>query len=198
VSIEAKKAPAIFLDRDGTLIRDVGHLYRQEQVEVLPRVTEAIRLLRGQGFLLVVVTNQSAVARGRLTEEELGRIHNALNARLAQDGARLDGIYYCPHHPTEGIGAYHAECDCRKPNTGMVVKAVADLGLDPSSSYVVGDQASDMELAGRIGAKGILIASQLVVGGDSPGSKHPVVADLWQAAEWIVGDFRRSSGRKSS
>ncbi|MDP2604718.1 MAG: HAD family hydrolase [Deltaproteobacteria bacterium] len=195
MSREAKKAPAIFLDRDGTLIRDVGYLYRQEQVEILPRVAEAIRLLRGQGFLLVVVTNQSAVARGRLTEEELGRIHDALNARLAQDGAQLDGIYYCPHHPTEGVGPYHSECDCRKPNTGMIVKAVADLGLDSSSSYVVGDQTSDMELADRIGAKGVRIARELVVGGDSPGSKHPVVTDLWQAAEWIVGDLKQSSGR---
>ena len=193
MSREAKKAPAIFLDRDGTLIRDVGYLYRQDQVELLPRVAQAIRLLRRQGFLLVVVTNQSAVARGRLTEEELGRIHDALNARLAQDGAHLDGIYYCPHHPTEGVGPYHVECDCRKPNTGMIVKAVSDLGLDPSSSYVVGDKTSDMELAERIGAKGVRIARELAAGGDSPAPKHAVVADLWQAAEWIVGDFKQSS-----
>ena len=190
-----KKAPAVFIDRDGTLISDVGYLNRPDQVEILPRVAEAIRLLREQGFLLVVVTNQSAVARGRLTEENLGRIHGALNARLAQDGAQLDGIYYCPHHPTEGVGPYHVECDCRKPNTGMIVKAVSDLGLDPSSSYVVGDKTSDMELAERIGAKGVRIASQLVVGGDSPAPKYPVVADLWQAAEWIVGDFKQSSRR---
>lgn len=195
MSNEEKKTPAVFLDRDGTLIRDVGYLYRQDQVEILPRVAEAIRLLRGQGFLLVVVTNQSAVARGRLTEENLGRIHGALNARLAQDGAHLDGIYYCPHHPTEGVGPYHAECDCRKPNTGMIAKAIADLGLDPSSSYVVGDKTSDMELAERIGAKGVRIVRELVVGGDSAAPKYPVVADLWQAAEWIVGDFKQSSRR---
>ncbi|MBI2228314.1 MAG: HAD family hydrolase [Deltaproteobacteria bacterium] len=195
MSREAKKAPAVFLDRDGTLIRDVGYLYRQDQVEILPRVVESIRLLRGQGFLLVVVTNQSAVARGRLTEEDLGRIHGALNARLAQDGAHLDGIYYCPHHPTEGVGPYHVECDCRKPNTGMIVKAIADLGLDPSSSYVVGDKTSDMDLAERIGAKGVRIAREFAAGGDSSASKYPVVTDLWQAAEWIVGDFKQSSGR---
>jgi D-glycero-D-manno-heptose 1,7-bisphosphate phosphatase len=195
VSREGKKAPAIFLDRDGTLIRDVGYLYRQDQIEILPRVAEALQLLRGQGFLLVVVTNQSAVARGRLTEEDLGRIHDALNVRLAQDSAHLDGIYYCPHHPTEGVGQYHAECDCRKPNTGMIVKAVGDLGLDPSSSYVVGDKTSDMELADRIGAKGVRIAREVVAEGGSPGTKHPLVADLWQAAEWIVGDFKQSPVR---
>jgi len=187
--------PAVFLDRDGTLIRDVGHLDRREQVEILPRVPEAIRLLRRRGFLLVVVTNQSAVARGRLTEEELGSIHDDLNARLAKEGARLDGIYYCPHHPTEGSGRYNVACDCRKPNPGLVRRAAADLGLDLSLSYVVGDQMSDMELADRVGAKGILIAGRPNTGEESAAAKHAVVADLWQAAEWIVGDRRRSPRR---
>jgi D-glycero-D-manno-heptose 1,7-bisphosphate phosphatase len=184
---------AVFLDRDGTVIRDVGHLHRRDQVEILPRVPEAIRLLRERGFSVVVVTNQSAVARGLLTEEELGMIHEELKARLAHEGAHLDGIYYCPHHPTEGNGAYRRACNCRKPNTGMVVKAVADLGLNPAKSYVVGDQSSDMELADRIGAKGVRIARQVVAGDDSAEPGRPVVADLWQAAEWIVGDFKQSS-----
>lgn len=182
---------AVFLDRDGTLIREVGHLHRRDQVEILPRVAEAIRLLRARGFCVVVVTNQSAVARGLLTEIELGMIHEELNARLAQAGARLDGLYYCPHHPTEGKGAYRCECDCRKPNTGMIVKAAADLGLDPSRSYVVGDQASDMELADRVGAKGVRIAAHHVEG-DAAGFKYPLVSDLWQAARWILGDGKPS------
>jgi D-glycero-D-manno-heptose 1,7-bisphosphate phosphatase len=178
---------AVFLDRDGTLIREVGHLHRRDQVEILPRVPEAIRLLRARGFCVVVVTNQSAVARGLLTEEELGMIHEELKARLAHEGTHLDGIYYCPHHPTEGNGAYLCACNCRKPNTGMIVKAAADLGLDPSRSYVVGDQTSDMDLADRVGAKGVRIAAPGMTG-DAAGSKPPVVADLWQAAQWIIGD----------
>jgi len=191
----ANKMPAVFLDRDGTLIRDVGYLDRREQVEILPRVPQAMRLLRRRGFLLVVVTNQSAVARGRLTEEELDRIHDDLNARLTQEGARLDGIYYCPHHPTEGSGRYTVACDCRKPNPGLVRRAAADLGLDLSASYMVGDQQIDMELADRVGAKGVLIAGRSNLDEESADGKHAVVADLWQAAEWIVGDHRRSPGR---
>ena len=190
-----KNEAAVFLDRDGTIIREVGHLHRRDQVEILPRVPEAIRLLRAQGFCVVVVTNQSAVARGLLTEEELGMIHAELKARLAQEEAHLDGIYYCPHHPTEGNGAYRCACNCRKPNTGMIAKAAADLGLDPSRSYVVGDQVADMELADRVGAKGVRIARQVVAGDDSTEPGRPVVADLWQAAEWIVGDFKQSSKR---
>lgn len=178
---------AVFLDRDGTVIREVGHLHRRDQMEILPRVAEAIRLLRERGFCVVVVTNQSAVARELLTEEELGMIHEELKARLAQDGAHLDGIYYCPHHPTEGNGAYRCACNCRKPNTGMIVKAAADLGLDPSRSYVVGDQGIDMELANRVGAKGVRIADPGIES-DLEKSKHPVVVDLWQAAQWILGD----------
>ena len=185
---------AVFLDRDGTLIREVGHLHRRDQVELLPRVAEAIRLLRARGFCVVVVTNQSAVARGLLTEEELGMIHGELNARLAQEGAYLDGIYYCPHHPTEGNGAYRCACNCRKPNTGMIVKAAADLGLDPSKSYVIGDQASDMELADRVGAKGVRIAAKRMEG-DWADSKHPIVSDLWQAAQRILGDHKQSPER---
>lgn len=182
-----KNEAAVFLDRDGTLIREVGHLHRRDQVEILPRVPEAIRLLRAQGFCVVVVTNQSAVARGLLTEEELGMIHEEINARMEKEGAHLDGIYYCPHHPTEGKGLYQCDCDCRKPNTGMIVKAATDLGLDPSRSYVVGDQVIDMELADRVGAKGVRIAAPGMES-DSAGSKHPVVADLWQAVQWILGE----------
>jgi D-glycero-D-manno-heptose 1,7-bisphosphate phosphatase len=178
---------AVFLDRDGTVIREVGHLHRRDQVEILARVPEAIRVLRARGFCVVVVTNQSAVARGLLTEEELGMIHEELKARLAQQGAQLDGIYYCPHHPTEGKGTYQCNCDCRKPNTGMIFKAAADLGLDTSRSYVVGDQASDMVLADRVGAKGVLIAGPGIEAG-AAGSQYPVVADLWQAAGWILGE----------
>ena len=186
--------PAVFLDRDGTLICEVGHLYRRDQIEILPRVAEAIRLLRAGGFCLVVVTNQSAVARGLLTEEELGRIHDEMTARLEKEGAYLDGIYYCPHHPTEGNGVYRCACDCRKPSTGMIVKAAADLAVDLSRSYVVGDQDIDMELAERVGAKGVRIAERRLEAGLA-GAKYPVVADLWQAAQCILSDRKQSFER---
>jgi len=183
---------AVFLDRDGTLIRDVGYLRQVGEMEILPKVPEALRLLKEGGFKLVVVTNQSAVARGWLSEHDLGRIHEALSEKLGRSGASLDGIYYCPHHPTEGSGAYRIECACRKPRTGMIERACAELKLNPAHSYMVGDQEIDMELAQRVGSIGVLISSGIetpVVETD----RGPMVRvnDLWHAAKWILRDYRR-------
>jgi len=179
---------AIFLDRDGTIVRDVGYLRSADQMVILPGAAAAIRLLEKHGWPVVVVTNQSGVARGFLTERELGKIHDELCARLERDGAYLSRIYYCPHHPSEGRGAYKVACECRKPNPGMVRQAVLDLGVDPSMSYVVGDQTGDMELARRVGARGILI-------GHSGRAKEGLAmlhagsaADLWEAVQWIIAE----------
>jgi D-glycero-D-manno-heptose 1,7-bisphosphate phosphatase len=177
---------AVFVDRDGTLIRDVGHLCRADQLEILPQVPEALRLLKDHGFKVVVITNQSVIARGRLTEGQLADIHRTLLDQLAQLGGAVDGVYYCPHHPTEGLGGYRSRCDCRKPNTGMIRRAAAELGLAVCRSYVVGDQLTDMELAARSGAQGIWIHQ----GGDARGAAASgvirVVEDLWEAARWIA------------
>ena len=191
------KAAAVFLDRDGTLVRDIGYLCAEDQLEVLPRVPQAIRLLRTRSFRIVVVTNQSAVARGRLTESELQRIHAGLSERLGKCGAPLDGIYYCPHHPTEGVGAYNIICDCRKPKPGLIRRAAAELGLDPAISYVVGDQLTDMELAERVGARGIWIGDRQSLDREFEAPKVHVVADLWQAARLIVDDLEQMRGRES-
>jgi D-glycero-D-manno-heptose 1,7-bisphosphate phosphatase len=180
------KAAAVFLDRDGTILRDVGYLSREEQMEILPRVPEAIRMLAEKGYKIIVVTNQSAVARGRLSEEQLKQIHEAMRARLGRAGATLDGIYYCPHHPSEGIPAYRVSCECRKPNTGMICRASEELGVEPSLSYVVGDQATDMELAARVGATGIWIHDPATAQDDLPGRTTRAVRDLWAAAQWIA------------
>lgn len=182
---------AVFLDRDGTLIRDVGYLRRVEQIEILPQVPAALRLLREHGFKLVVVTNQSAVARGWLSEQDLSHIHGALNAALAQHGARLDGLYYCPHHPTEGSGLLRADCCCRKPKAGMIERAALELGLIPTRSYVVGDQKTDIELANRIGATAVLIRGDQAAAGEGM-TGIAMVADLWHAALWIVGHKSRT------
>jgi D-glycero-D-manno-heptose 1,7-bisphosphate phosphatase len=179
------RTAAVFLDRDGTLIRDVSYLCREDQLEILPRVPEAIRLLRSHGFKIVVISNQSAVARGRLAEADLLKINGVLDRRLAESDAPLDAIYYCPHHPTEGIGSYKVECDCRKPKPGMIRRASNDLAVEPTISYVVGDQVTDLELAQRVGAKGIWICAPELQKQKSVGEIH-CVANLWQAAEWIV------------
>ena len=160
-------APAVFIDRDGTVVREVGYLCRPEQIEILPRVPEAIRRLRGGGYRVVLVTNQSAVARGMLKESELEEIHRLLRQELDRRGAALDGVYYCPHHPSEGVAPYVIRCQCRKPNPGLVERAVRDLHLDLMHSYVVGDQGTDMQLARRAGIKGIWIRN-----GTTPGRRH--------------------------
>jgi D-glycero-D-manno-heptose 1,7-bisphosphate phosphatase len=184
---------AVFLDRDGTLIRDVGYLRNVDELEILPGVPQALALLQNFGFKLVVVTNQSAVARGWLSEFELSRIHDALAAKLAQSEIVLDAIYYCPHHPVEGMGAYRIECACRKPKGGMIERACADLGIDPTTSYVVGDKESDMELSNSVGATGVRIeAISDAVSGGAIG--QPILAnDLLQAAYWIIENARRKA-----
>lgn len=185
---ERSKTPGVFVDRDGTLIREVGYLRRMAQIEVLPRVPEALQLLRRHGLKVVVLTNQSAVARGFITEQQLQGIHEQLKRQLAGCGAFVDGIYYCPHHPTEGMDAYRVSCDCRKPNVGLVQRAAEEFNLECARSYMVGDQSSDMELAFRIGAKGILIRAGAEMSEDL-GSVILAVKDLWEAAEWIVQDL---------
>lgn len=181
---------AVFVDRDGTLIRDVGHLCRADQVEILPLVPQALRLLNEHHFKVVVVTNQSVIARGRLTEALLAEIHGTLCRRLAELGGTIDGVYYCPHHPTEGAEPYRRVCDCRKPDTGMIRRAAAELGLAVSRSYVVGDQLSDMELAARSGAKGVWIRRAAAMPSEASRGVARVVESLWEAARWIVGADR--------
>lgn len=183
---------AVFLDRDGTVIRDVKYLCAVEQVDILPGAVPGLVLLRAHGFKLVMVTNQSAVARGRLSELDLQAIHAELIKMLAREGAVLDAVYYCPHHPTEGVGEFRTVCDCRKPKTGMIQRAARELDLDPTLSYVVGDQMIDIELAKRAGATGVLIRGREGVGGNATGYDGPWVNDLWQAAQWIVERSQRA------
>jgi D-glycero-D-manno-heptose 1,7-bisphosphate phosphatase len=175
--------PAVFLDRDGTLIRDVGYLTCVEQIEILKDVPAALRALRAAGFKTVVVTNQSAVARGWLSEVMLKRIHRVIQDRLADEDARLDAIYYCPHHPTEGIGDYRRVCDCRKPSPGMIHRAAAELILEPKRSFVLGDQEVDLELALRVGAVPLLVRSN---GEEALVSHAEIFDNIKSAADWIV------------
>ena len=197
--------PVVFVDRDGTLIREVGYLRHVQQIEVLPGVPKAIQLLHRYGIKVVMVTNQSAVARGFITEERLNQIHREIERRLARDGAFLDGIYYCPHHPTEGAEPYRTLCRCRKPNIGLVEQACSDLRVNANGSYVIGDQTSDMELAARISAKGILLKNPaLEQSGDrlvslwaGVSSIVSVEKDFGAAAQWIVQHLNLADRRET-
>jgi len=148
---------AIFLDRDDTLIEDPGYINSPEQVKLLDGVAEALIELKALGYKLVVVTNQSSVARGIVSEKVLGEIHNRLEQLLEEKKAFLDRIYYCPYHPDGAVKKYRKESDFRKPNPGMLLKAAEEMGLDLGQSWCVGNSISDMEAGLRAGCKTILI-----------------------------------------
>ena len=154
---EENRQAAVFLDRDGTINEEVGYLDRLEKLKLIPGAAEAIRLINASGMKAVVVTNQSGVARGFFDEVVVGAVHARLRELLLVEGGFLDGIYFCPHHPTEGRGQYLLSCDCRKPAPGLLLQAAAELNLDPASSYMVGDTLKDIEAGARVGARGVLV-----------------------------------------
>lgn len=170
---------AVFLDRDGTIARDVHYCRRVEDFELLPTVPEAIKLLNASGFKVVVITNQSGIARGYFTEDTLAQIHRRMKDELAKCGARVDAIYYCPHHPNDG-------CDCRKPKAALFLQATKELHIDLSRSFVIGDMQMDVDAGKALGCKTILVttgpqgASSIV---DPP---DYATDNLLEAAKWIL------------
>ena len=153
----AGRPEAVFLDRDGTLIEDVGYLHRPEQVRLYPWTIDALRALNRAGVRVVLVTNQSGVARGLFDEAAVRAVHEHLGHLLGQGGVHLDAYYYCPHHPEGRVREYARACDCRKPGRGLVDRAAAELAVVPERSFTVGDRWLDVALARTIGAKGVLV-----------------------------------------
>jgi D-glycero-D-manno-heptose 1,7-bisphosphate phosphatase len=185
------RKPAVFLDRDGTLIKDVGYLAEPSGIRLYRGVAQALRKLRAAGYLLFVLTNQSGVARGYFPESSVKKVHRALQARLKAQGARIDGFYYCPHYPGAPLKAYAKICSCRKPNPGMVRQASRSFAVDLKKSYMVGDKLDDLGLAVRAGLAG----AYLVRTGNGRRSeremkklkgKSPVVQGVPQAAAAIL------------
>lgn len=148
---------AIFLDRDDTLIEDPGYINHPDQVKLLDGIAEALIELKALGYKLIVVTNQSAVARGIVTEKVLGEIHSRLKQLLAEQGAFLDKIYYCPYHPDAVVPKYRQESDFRKPNPGMLLKAADEMDIDLSQSWCIGNSSRDVEAGRRAGCKTIQV-----------------------------------------
>ena len=181
--------PAIFLDRDGTLNEDVGHLDRLERLTLFPWSLDAIRLLRRAGYAVVVVTNQGGVARGFVAESFVDEVRRVIGRRLAAIGERLDGHYHCPHEPDAPVAAYRRECDCRKPRPGLVRRAARELGLDLPRSVVVGDKWSDVALARAAGTRAVLVRTGYGRSQEQappPGLRADAVAVLWASLHMPV------------
>lgn len=182
----------MFLDRDGTINEEVNFISRPDQLVLIPGAAEAVRLLNDRGFLICVISNQSGIARGYLTEDDLVPIHARLNDELRQAGAHLDRISYCPHHPTEGLPPYNITCRCRKPATGMLEDAARDLDIDLGRSFLVGDRLADIEAGKRAGATAILVLTgygrQALSELKRDGAAQPdcVTRDLRAAVDFIL------------
>ncbi len=187
-------ARAVFLDRDGVLVDDVGPLVRSSDVRVLPGVVEALAILRGAGFSLVVVSNQTAVSRGLASEAEVEALQLDIEAMMARAGApTIDDFLFCPHHPSATVPTYRDACDCRKPEPGLIQRACVRHGFDPRTCVMIGDRPSDVAAGQRAGCRTVWV--QTGRHGDAPietdvpfALQEPdhVCADLLAAARWIV------------
>jgi D-glycero-D-manno-heptose 1,7-bisphosphate phosphatase len=154
-SSSASALPVAFLDRDGVLNVDSGYVHRPDQLEWVDGAPAAVRLLNEAGFVVVVVTNQSGVARGIYDEATVQHLHDHMQRVLAEHGARVDAFYYCPHHPDGPVAQYATRCDCRKPGTGMLEQAAKAWPVDRARSFLIGDKDIDMQAASAFGIRGI-------------------------------------------
>ncbi|OGS20883.1 MAG: hypothetical protein A2252_00610 [Elusimicrobia bacterium RIFOXYA2_FULL_39_19] len=170
---------AVFLDRDGTIIEDKHYLNDPEGLEFIEGAIPALKMLQRGGYKLIVVTNQSGIAKKMVTVEQMNAIHDKLVGVLSLNGIKIDDIHYCPHHPQDN-------CHCRKPNIGMALKASKKSGIDLTNSFCIGDKISDVLFAGKFGGKGILV----LTGHGKNEKQEPVpdyvAKDLYDAAKWII------------
>lgn len=151
------KSKAIFLDRDGTINVEKDYLFRIDDFEFLPGVIEALKLLQDAGYLLIIITNQSGIARGYYTEDDYHILNDWLLETLRSQGVRISGVYYCPHHPEALVPAYRKNCTCRKPRLGLYEKAIADFNIDLASSFTIGDKIRDCAICNSTDCRGYLI-----------------------------------------
>lgn len=192
----AKSAqPAVFLDRDGTLNVEIGYIRDIEELRLIEGAAEAVGRLNQRGVACILVTNQSGAARGYYPEEHIHRLNERLVKLLADEGAHLDAVYYCPHLPDGSVDELSFVCRCRKPAVGMIEKALEDNPrLDRSSSFVVGDKATDVELAINAGMKGVLVKTgygEAVLKGEyqSPVKADFEAASIVDAVDWILSEL---------
>ncbi len=193
-----KTQGAVFLDRDGTIIKEVNYLNRIQDVELLPQAAEAIAKLNQQQIPVILVSNQSGIARGKFSENFVAKTHRHLQEMLNRQGAHLDDFFFCPHHPESGKAPYKKVCACRKPAPGLLYEAAARHHLGLSESYVIGDKLIDVELALRVGGKGLLVET-----GHGKSEKEKIAkseikptfiaTDLYAAVNWILAHRKRET-----
>ncbi len=186
------KKPAVFIDRDGTVNEQMGYINHISRFVMLPGAAQAIRLLNRCGYLAIIVSNQSGVARGYYPIDLVERVHDHMRNLLKKEGAWVDGIFYCPHYPKGIVPEYSIECKCRKPGTGLIETASKVFDIHMEKSYVIGDRFSDIELARQLGLKGILVTTGYGLGDleyvfPALSFKPDYVADdILHAVRWIV------------
>jgi D,D-heptose 1,7-bisphosphate phosphatase len=170
----------VFIDRDGTINVNFGYIDNPDDFEMYPGVKEGIKLLKDKGFKIIVITNQSGIARGYFSEETLENIHQKMKNELSKKGASIDAIYYCPHHPKD-------KCNCRKPNTGLFQQAVKELNIDVKRSFIIGDRMLDIEAGYKIGCKTVLV----------PENKEKVEQEMKESSikpDYVCDDFYSGVG----
>jgi D-glycero-D-manno-heptose 1,7-bisphosphate phosphatase len=187
----------VFLDRDGTVTEEVGYVNHPSRLALIPGAAEGIRALNRAEVPVILATNQAGVARGYFTEDLVKEVLQRLQELLAVQGAKLDALYYCPHHPSVGPAPYRRECDCRKPKPGMLLRGAAEFGLDLSRCFVVGDKISDVEFAHKAGARGVLVLTGYGLGEYTYQSQdwreQPdfIAAGLPEAVAWMLGEAEK-------
>lgn len=187
--------PAVFMDRDGTMTVEGGYINHPSRLKLITGTADAVRRLNENNVLTVVTTNQAGVARGYFTEDLIGVVHNRMRQLLEKKGARLDAIYYCPHHPREGGPGYRVDCNCRKPRPGMIEQACRELPIDLGRSYMVGDKISDSEFGHALGLKTVMVLTGYGRGEYTYQRKEwkdtpdHIAKDLKAAVKWILEDL---------
>lgn len=187
--------PAVFLDRDGTLIEERGYLDRLDLLTIFPWTADALRLLKRAGFATVVITNQSALARGMVDEAFLDQVHREIDARLARGGAAIDAYYYCPHLADAAVERYRQACRCRKPGPGLIEQACRDMGLDPAQSFMVGDRWLDIACGRAAGTRTLLVrtghGAHEAETPPADGRADAILNNLMEAAGWMLRNSSR-------
>ena len=200
---QTKTNTAVFLDRDGTINEEVGYLDSIDKLKLFANTAEAIKMINESGMKAVVITNQSGIARGYFSEEFVKKVHKRIQKILKAKGAFIDAFYYCPHHP-EGVGTYQQSCACRKPEAGLLIAAARDMDIDLTRSYVVGDMVKDIQVASKVGAKGLLVKTgygentirkDFAAGSAETCRPCYIAEDILDAVKWIMND-RKTKKRK--